>query len=200
MKSCTRKALIATVLATLTMATVSLADEEKISVKELPKAVLRAVKEKFPKAEIKGAAKEEEDGKTTYEVMLKVKGRSVDVAMKADGTILEIEKEMAVDDLPKAVRKTLSAKYPNAKITKAEAVTKGEDGPVRYEVAITTEVVLNAKGKIAGASAKEEEDDDDEKPKAEGKKSRKDDDKDDDEHENGKKTKKGEKQEKDDDD
>ena len=118
--------------------------------------------------------------KTTYEVMLKVKGRSVDVAMKADGTILEIEKEIAVDDLPRAVRKTLSAKYPKAKITKAEAITKGEDGPVRYEVVITTEVVLNAKGKIAGASAKEEEDDDDEKPKAEGKRSKKDDNDDDD--------------------
>ena len=97
--------------------------------------------------------------------------------MKADGTILEIEKEIAVDDLPKAVKKTLSAKYPKAKITRAEAVTKGEDGPVSYEVAITTEVVLNAKGKIAGASAKGEEEEDDEKPKAEGKKSKKDDDK-----------------------
>lgn len=174
MKSFTRKAIGATILGVLTMATVSLADEEKISVKELPKAVLKAVKEKFPKAEIKAAAKEEEDGKTTYEVLLKVKDRSVDVAMKADGTILEIEKEIAVDELPKAVRKTLSAKYPKAKIAKAEAVTKGEDGPVSYEVVITTEVVLNAKGKIA--SAKEEEDDDDDKPKAKGKKSEKDDD------------------------
>jgi hypothetical protein len=76
--------------------------------------------------------------------------------------------------LPKAVRKTLSAKYPKGKIARAEAVTKGEDGPVSYEVVITTEVVLNAKGKIA--SAKEEEDDDDDKPKAKGKKSEKDDD------------------------
>src|SRR3954470_4414953 len=98
MKSGTRKAISAIILGTLAMATFSLADEEKISVKELPKAVLKAVKEKFPKAEIKGAAKEEEDGKTTYEVMLKVKGRSIDVAMKADGTILEIEKEIAIDD------------------------------------------------------------------------------------------------------
>jgi Putative beta-lactamase-inhibitor-like, PepSY-like len=175
MESCTRIAIIASVLGTLAMATVSLADEEKISVKELPKAVLKAVKEKFPKGEIKGAAKEEEDGKTTYEVMLKIKSRSVDVALKADGTILEIEQEIDVDDLPKAVRKTLSAKYPNAKIAKAEAVIKGEDGPVSYEIVITTEVVLNAKGKIAGASAKVEEDDDD-KPKAKGKKSEKDDD------------------------
>ena len=154
MKSCTRKVIIATALGTLAMASVSLADEEKISVKELPKAVLKVVKEKFPKSEIKGAAKEEEDGKTTYEVMLSVKGRGVNVALKADGTVLEIEKEIDVDDLPKAVRETLSARYPKAKIAKAEAVTKGEGGPVSYEVAITTEVVLSAKGKIAGAGAR----------------------------------------------
>ena len=159
MKSFAQKWILAGVLGILAMATVSLADEEKIPVKELPRAVLKTVKEKFDKAEIKGAAKEEEDGKTTYEVMLKVKGRSVDVAMKADGTILEIEKEIDADDLPKAVRKTLSGMYPKAKITKAEAITKGEDGPISYEVVITTEVVLNAKGKIAGA--KEEDDDDD---------------------------------------
>jgi hypothetical protein len=179
MKSFTRKAIGATILGILAMATISLADEEKISVKELPKAVLKAVKEKFPRAEIKGAAREEEDGKTTYEVMLKVKGRSVDVALKANGTILEIEKEIAVDDLPKAVRKTLSAKYPKAKISKAEAITKGEDGPIRYEVVITTEVVLNAKGKIAGAT-EDDDQDDGEKPRAERKRSKKDDDQDDD--------------------
>ncbi len=51
----------------------------------------------------------------------------------------------------------MAAKYPKAKIEKVEEVTKGEDGPVRYEVAITTEVVLTAKGKIV--KAKEEEDD-----------------------------------------
>ena len=64
--------------------------EEKIPVKQLPKAVRKAVKAKFPKAEIAGAAKEEEGGKTTYEVMLKVKGRAVDMALEADGTILEV--------------------------------------------------------------------------------------------------------------
>ena len=44
-------------------------------------------------------------------------------------------------------------------------MTKGEDGPVHYEVAITTEVVLTAKGKIVKAK---EEDEDDEKPSAKG--------------------------------
>jgi hypothetical protein len=198
MKSFTRKAIVATIFGTLAMATVSLAGEEEISVKKLPKAVLKAVKEKFPKAEIIGAAKEVEGGKTTYEVLLKAKGRGIDVAMKADGTILEIEKEVSVDELPKAVKKALSAKYPNAKIAKVEVLTKGEGGPVNYEVSLTTEVVLSAKGKIAGAGAKEEGDDDDDKPKAEGKKSKKDDD--DKPKAEGKKSKKDDDKDDDDDD
>jgi bile acid:Na+ symporter, BASS family len=153
------------------------ADEEKIPIDKLPAAVLKAVKRKFPKAEIEKATREVEDGTTTYEVELEIKDRSVDVALKADGTILEIEREVPIDELPKAVKKKLAARYPNAKIEKAEEVTKGEDGPVRYEVAIRTEVVLTAKGKIIQAKEKE-----DEEPsgKSRKQKSGKDDDDDDD--------------------
>ena len=40
------------------------ADEEKIPLDKLPKAVVEAVKKRFPKAEMKEASKEIEDGKT----------------------------------------------------------------------------------------------------------------------------------------
>lgn len=129
----------------------SRADEEKIPVKELPKAVQKAAKAKFRGAEIVGAAKEIEDGKTTYEVMFKLNGRSIDVAMSPEGKILEVEKEIDHSDLPEAVKKTIAAKYPGAKIEKVEQVTKGEDGPASYEVSIISEVVLDAKGKIKEA-------------------------------------------------
>jgi len=161
------------------------ADDEKIPVDKLPAAVRKAIKTKFPKAEIESASKEVEDGDTIYEVELEVKDRSVDVAFKADGTILEIEREVPFDELPKAVKKTLAAKYPKAKIEKVEEVTKGENGAVQYEVAIRSEVVVTAKGKIV--NAKEEED---EGPPAKAKNSKKekdDDDDDDDDKGNGKK-------------
>jgi len=83
--------------------------------------------------------------------MLKVKGRSVDVALEADGTIREIEKEVAVHELPSAVKKALAARYPKAKIEKAETLTKGEHGPTHYEIAIKTEIDLSAKGKLVEA-------------------------------------------------
>jgi Putative beta-lactamase-inhibitor-like, PepSY-like len=159
------------------------ADEEKVSVDKLPTAVKKALKRKFPKAEIEKATKEVEDGNTVYEVELEIKDRSVDVSLKADGTILEIEREVPADELPEAVRKKLAASYPKAKIEKAEEVTKGEDGPVRYEVAITTEVVLTANGKIVQA---EEEAEDEKKPTTQAKKSKKDKEDDDDDDDKGK--------------
>jgi hypothetical protein len=57
-------------------------------------------------------------------------------------------------------------------------VTRGEDGPVRYEIAITTEVVVDAKGKFNKAG--DEEDEHDERSLTRDKKSKKGDDKDDD--------------------
>jgi hypothetical protein len=179
---------LAGALGFLALAGVAGADEEKIPVKRLPKAVIKAVKAKFPKAEIKEAAKEEEEGETIYEVSLEVKGRSVDVALEADGTILEIEKEVPIGELPESVKKALAAKYPKAKIEKVETISKGEDGPVNYEVVIATEVVLSPKGKFveadkeegeekSSAKSEKEGDEDDEKPAAK-KKSEKDEDED----------------------
>jgi hypothetical protein len=166
-----------TLLALSTMAFMARADEEKISVENLPAAVKKAIKKKFPKAEIEKATKEVEDGKTTYEVLLEIEDRPVDVALKADGTILEIERAIPLEELPARVKKSLAAKYPGAKIEKVEMVTKGEDGPPVYEIALKTEVVLTAKGKVVRTKQKEE---DDEKPSAKAKKSKKADDDDDD--------------------
>jgi Putative beta-lactamase-inhibitor-like, PepSY-like len=184
-----RKLFVMGIVSVLGLAVVMMparADEEKVSVDKLPAAIKKALMRKFPKAEIEKATKEVEDGNTVYEVELEIKDRSVDVSLKADGTILEIEREVPADELPKAVRKKLAARYPKAKIEKAEEVTKGEDGPVRYEVAITTEVVLTANGKIVQA---EEDAEDEKKPTAQAKKSKKDkedDDDDDDDDDKGK--------------
>ena len=53
---------------------------------------------------------------------------------------------------------------------KAEEITKGEDGPVHYEVAIRAKVVFTAKGKIVKPRGGDEED---EKPAAKAKKKEK---------------------------
>lgn len=132
------------------------ADEEKVALKDVPKAVLDAVKAKFPKAELTEAAKETEDGKTTYEVALKNDGHKVEVGLTAEGTIQEIETEVAVKDLPKAVSAAVTAKYPDSTFKKAESITRFEAGKEskNYEVVVATktkksvEVTVSPEGKV----------------------------------------------------
>lgn len=142
------------------------ADEEKIAVDKLPKAVSAAVKKRFPKAEIVEAAKETESDKTEYEVSLKEGETKMDVMLSPDGTITLIEKAITSKDLPKAVTAALEAKYPKAKFTSVEEVIKVKDGKEAldcYEVLLVAgdkqnyEVKISADGTIQGTEEKKEE-------------------------------------------
>jgi hypothetical protein len=200
------------VLGLLATANVAYADEEAIPPGKLPKAVLKAVKDRFPGAEIEKAIKEEAVGETTYEVVLDHKGHAVDVALKGDGTILEIESEIPVEKLPPAVKRALATKYPKAKIEKVEELIKGKGTPVLYEATILTEIVLSGKGKVIEASgeegeentasAEESKEDEEHEKAAKAKKSKKEskEDEDDDEHEKAAKAKKSKKESREDED
>lgn len=140
------------------------AEEEKVALDKVPPAVMKAVKDKFADAKIKGAEKEEEDGKTTYEIELTHNGDEMEVSVSSAGKILEIEKTIKVADLPKAVSDALKAKYPKGKLKKAEEITEGDEK--RYEVVVgladkkDLEVKLDPNGKI---HEDEHEDDENEK-------------------------------------
>ena len=142
------------------------AGEEKIPLDKLPKAVVEAVKKRFPKAELVAAAKETVDKKTEYEVILKNEGQKIDVTLTPDGIILGMEKEISAKDLPKAVTKTLKKSYPKAVYKKVEEVIKVKDGQENlefYEVLLetadkkTVEVKVEANGKILGGDKQEGE-------------------------------------------
>ncbi|MCA1685889.1 MAG: PepSY-like domain-containing protein [Planctomycetia bacterium] len=128
------------------------ADEEKVALDKVPRAVVDAVKAKFPGATIKQADKEVEDGKTTYELGITHNGHSIDVSAKPDGTIVSVETEIKAADLPAAVSKAVKDKYPRGEIKKAEKVE--EDGKTTYEVIVEKapgkrmELVLDRSGKI----------------------------------------------------
>jgi hypothetical protein len=146
------------------------ADEEKVALKDVPKDVLEAVKARFPKAEIKSAEKEVEDGVTIYEIETEVDGRDVDLTLKANGVILEIEKEIAVKDLPKAVADAVKASHPRAKIEEAEEVVEFKNGKEvkSFEIEIEDgekdiEMKVAPDGKILNAKENEEDDEEDEK-------------------------------------
>ena len=136
------------------------ADEEKVPLDKLPKAVMDAVKKEFPKAKLVSASKETVDKKTIYEVTVKDGEQNVQVSVTPEGEIAEVEKEIAAKDLPKAVTETLDEKYPAATIKKAEEVTKGKE--LSYEVLLVTkgkknlEIKFDPKGKVLNVEDKDE--------------------------------------------
>lgn len=167
------RTMLRTVAAVVTVALVvagGRADEEKLPLDKLPKAVSEAVKKRFPKAELVEAAKEtSKDGdkeKVEYEVTIKDGGTKIDVMLTPDGKITLIEKEIAAKDLPKAVTEALDAKYPKATLKVVEEVIKVTDGKEAldfYEVLLVTaekqtfEVKLTAGGKITETEEKTDE-------------------------------------------
>ncbi|HVA49502.1 MAG TPA: PepSY-like domain-containing protein [Pirellulales bacterium] len=153
----------------LTVDARALAKEEDVPLDQVPKVVLEAVKAKFPGAKLTEAAKETEDGKTTYEIGLEHKGQEYSVSLTAAGKITEIEREIEIKELPKAVSDAIKKKYPKGKMEKAEEVTAG--GKTTYEVVVEAsddkdvEVTVDASGKILKEEAEEEEDDEDDDDK-----------------------------------
>jgi hypothetical protein len=164
------------------------AEDEKYTFDDLPKAVKKTVKAKYPEAKIRGVAKEKnEEGDTVYEVEMTIKGKAVDIIVDGEGDIETIEEEIDADDLPKAIQAVASKTFPKGKITKAEKVTD-EDKKVTYEIFVKIgdkepfEVLMAKDGKIlkdgskpaAKAETKEKEEKDDDEKEAKAKKKPKD--------------------------
>jgi hypothetical protein len=139
------------------------ADEEKVPLDKVPKAVLEAAKKRFPKAEVVGASKETEKDKTVYEVELKEAGKTIDVTLTPEGVITTIEQQIDAKDLPKAVAEALDKKYPKATYKIVEAVygvKGGKESLDFYEVLLVTaekkeiEVQILPDGKIKAEEEK----------------------------------------------
>jgi uncharacterized membrane protein YkoI len=109
------------------------ADEEKVPLDKVPKAVTDAVKARFPNAKLLGAEKEKEAGKTVYEIAIEHKEQKIEVTLTPEGTIVEIEKQIAARDMPKAVSEALEGKYPKATYKMIEEVIKVKGGKEKVE-------------------------------------------------------------------
>ena len=66
-------------------------DETEITLKQLPKAVRKAIKLATKNAEIEKIVLEVEDGEVQYEVEVEVEGGTVELCFNADGQLVGIE-------------------------------------------------------------------------------------------------------------
>ncbi len=125
--------------------------EEEVPLDKVPKAVLTAVRKKFPDAKLQGAAKQAEGELLFYEVLIRHKGRELYVVCEPKGKIVEIDREISVKDLPKPVAEALKKKYAKAGVVSVEEVT--EDDEITYAVILkhnkkTLHVLFDPKGKV----------------------------------------------------
>jgi hypothetical protein len=127
----------AIVLATvLLFAGLLVSQEKKIKRADLPRAVEKTVAAQSAGATVKGFSKETEKGQTYYEAELVVNGHTKDILIDTNGAIVEVEEQVALDALPAEVKAGLQAKAGDAKLVKAETLTK-HDKLVAYEAQVT---------------------------------------------------------------
>jgi hypothetical protein len=112
--------------------------EKKIKRSDLPPAVEKTVVAQSAGATIRGFSTEKENGQTLYEAEMTVNGHSKDVSMTADGSVVEVEEQVALDSLSPEVKAGLLAKAGKGKILKVESLTK-KDKLVAYEAKIETD-------------------------------------------------------------
>src|SRR5438309_3401528 len=113
------------------------AQEKKIKRSDLPPAVEKTVAAQSVGATIRGFSTEKEKGETFYEAEMMVNGHSKDVLIAADGTVVEVEEQVALDSLSPEVKAGLQAKAGKGKILKVESLTK-KDKMVTYEAQVET--------------------------------------------------------------
>ena len=142
------------IVAVLGLVPVALAAQEtKVQMKDLPPAVQKTVQEQTRTAKLRGLSKEIENGKTFYEAETTVNGKSRDVLIDPNGTVVEVEEATSLTAIPEAARKALQQNAGTAgKILSVETVTRGS--AVSYEAVIQkggkkSEFAVNADGSPA---------------------------------------------------
>src|SRR5688572_11276513 len=87
---------------------------ERVPLHKVPTPVLDTVRARFKDARIAATEREREGGRLVYEVTIRYGGHTIDVTLTPEGTMLLIEKEIAVRDLPQPVLDALEKRYPRA--------------------------------------------------------------------------------------
>ncbi|HEX9393588.1 MAG TPA: hypothetical protein VF923_02980 [Gemmatimonadales bacterium] len=128
---------VAALLLTFAVAAQAAAQDKKLKRSDLPPAVGKTADAQSAGATVRGYSSETEDGQLSYEVALTVNGHARDVSIAPDGTVLEIEEEVAFDSLPAAVRAGLTQAAGAGKIGKVESLTK-KGAIVAYEAHVLT--------------------------------------------------------------
>jgi len=126
--------------------------EQRVRMKDLPLAVQKTVQEQSRGAKIRALTREVEEGKTFFEVELRINGRGRDVLIDPSGAVVETEDQITLAEAPAAVKAEIEKQAGKGRIISVESVTKA-GAIVFYEAAIRharkiTEIKISPDGKM----------------------------------------------------
>jgi len=90
--------------------------QEKIDADKLPPKVKQSLNTRFPGNKITQITKETENGEVIYDIEMTKDGKKHEMDCKEDGTIVDIQNEIAAKDLPAAALSGIKAKHPGSTI------------------------------------------------------------------------------------
>jgi hypothetical protein len=100
-----------------------------------PAPVKAAIAKAYPESKIVRCARTKEDGKVVYEALIKTSaGKSLELDVTPQGSLLQTEETVALDAVPPAVMQGLETRFPKAQATRAVKQTAA-NGKVSYEMA-----------------------------------------------------------------
>ena len=110
-------------------------DENAISMDEVPEAAMTAAQENAMGVEFESVQIDPDNETETYEFSgTKEDGMMLEVDVLADGTIEEIEEEIAMEALPQAVSATLDAEAAGLEPSFVEKSTRDDGATIVYEL------------------------------------------------------------------
>ena len=126
-----------------------------LSIADVPDNVRHTLDARFPSASVSSVAREHEHGTTVYDFELRQSGRKYEADVAENGTLLEVEKEVGIHDVPESVLHAAQAKYHGAivrDVMEVDVVNGTEERPDHYEVVLvvgseTHEVNVSLDGK-----------------------------------------------------
>jgi hypothetical protein len=122
---------------------------QKVAAAQVPAAAKATFQAKFPT--VKSVAWEKEN--TAYEAGFKLNGKTMSAVITPAGMLQETETDMRINELPAAVRATLSRDYKAYKVNETATIVKA-DGSTVYEAEVSKagkkqDVLFTADGKVA---------------------------------------------------
>jgi hypothetical protein len=115
--------------------------EPAAEMEEIPALIMTTLKAKFPDAEIQKWTKEQEGDIMVYDIEFHQAGQKFEADIKEDGTIHNWERQIAAEELPEAVLRSVVSNYPEVtfrEIMLITAVTDGVDELEGYEILFET--------------------------------------------------------------